>query len=127
MGWFDGFPFVSKEERERRRRDFEKRLAPFGIEEQRAKLKETLFELFPGVDQTDLLFAYYDTKDSYTMKETPEEGRRVAVLKLRKHRWIDGRKETIILRLIEMEMALTSLDDYPTAQDVMSGLFEEEE
>jgi len=126
MGWFDGFPFVSKEERERRKKDFEKRLAPFGVEEQREKLKVTLFELFPDIEQIDLLFAYYDAKDAYTNKETPEEGRRAAMIKLRKPRWMDGRKETIMIRLIEMEKELESLDDYPSADDVLRGLFDEE-
>ena len=54
MGLFDGFPFVSKEERERRRKDFEKRVAPFGVEEQREKLKALLAELFPTLDNTDI-------------------------------------------------------------------------
>ena len=125
MGWFDGFPFVSKEERERRKRDFEKRISPFGLDEQREKLKVTLAELFPDINELDSLFAYYDAKDSYTIKENKEEGAVAARMKLRKQRWIDGRKETIILRLIEMETELTSLDDFPTAEDVMAGLFEE--
>jgi len=125
MGWFDGFPFVSKEERDRRRRDFEKRLAPFGVEEQREKLKAILLELFPEADQTDMLFAYYDSKDAYTYKETKEEGVVAARMKLRKSRQIDGRKEVIMLRLIEIENELTSLDDYPAAKDVLAGLFEE--
>jgi len=124
MGLFDGFPFTSKEERERRKRDFEKRIAPFGVEDQREKLKTLLKELFPDVDQTDLLFCYYDAKDSYTVKETKEEGERAARIKLRKPRWMDGRKEVILLRLIEMELELTSLDDYPTAKEVQAGLFE---
>ena len=125
MGWFDGFPFVSKEERERRARDFEKRIAPFGIDEQRDKLKATLVELFPENDYRDLLFAYYDAKDAYTSKEISEEGKAAARFRLRKARWVDSRKEKIILRLIELEVALTSLDEFPTAKDVLAGLDEE--
>jgi len=125
MGWFDGFPFTSKEERERRKKDFEKRLAPFGVEDQREKQKALLKELFPKIDQIDVLFAYYDAKDAYTKKETPEEGHVAARIKLRKARWIDGRNETIMIRLIEIELALESLDDYPTKEDVLEGLFEE--
>ena len=125
MGWFDGFPFVSKEERERRRKDFEKRIAPFGVEAQREKLKATLAELFPDDDQIDIVFAFYDAKDAYTNKEIKEEGVAMARMKLRKSRRIDGRKEAIMLRLIEMEIELTSIDDYPTAKDVLAGLFEE--
>ena len=126
MGWFEGFPFVSKEERERRRRDFEKRIAPLGVEAQREKLQATLKELFPGMDIMDLTFAYFDAKDSYTYKETKEEGYAAARAKLRKQRWIDGRKETIMLRLLELESEISSLDEYPTARQVMSGLFEPE-
>ena len=125
MGWFDGFPFVSKEERDRRRRDFEKRIAPFGVEVQREKLKEILKELFPDRDVTDSLFVYFDAKDAYTNKETPEESYAAAKLKLRRQRWVDGRKETIILRLIELELEITSIEEFPTAKQVLDGLFGE--
>ena len=124
MGWFDGFPFISKEERDRRRRDFEKRVTPFGVEEQREKLTVMLKKLFPRVNTTDAMFAFFDAKDAYTYKETKEEGYMAAKARLRKQRWIDGRNETIMLRFIELENGLTSLDDYPTAEQVLDGLFE---
>ena len=122
MGWFDGFPFVSKEERERRRRDFEKRIAPHGVEAQREKIKSILGELFPKVDSMDAVFTYFDAKDSYTKKETKEEGEVAARIRLRRQRWVDGRAEAIVVRLIELENELESLDDYPTAADVLDGL-----
>ena len=125
MGWFDGFPFMSKEERDRRRKDFEKRVVPFGAEAQREKLKETLKELFPKVDNMDAVFAFFDAKDAYTRKDTPEEGYAAARQRLRKQRWVNGRTETIMLRFIEMELLITSLDEFPTAAQVMEGLFEE--
>ena len=125
MGLFEGFPFVSKEERERRRRDFEKRVAPLGVDAQREKQKELLKELFPDADQLDVLFSFYDAKDAYNYKETPDESIVAARLKLRKNRRVNGRMETIMIRLIEIENELTSLDDYPTAKSVLSGLFEE--
>ena len=126
MGMFDGFPFVSKEERERRRKDFEKRVAPFGVEDQREKLKETLSGLFPGADQTDIMFKYYNAKDAYTIKETKEEGFVAAQMKLRRTQKMDGRTETILLRLIELDTELTSLDEFPTAEQVLEGLFGEQ-
>ena len=125
MGWFEGFPFVSKEERERRRKDFEKRVAPFGVEEQREKLRQTLKELFPEMDTTDAMFTFFDAKDAYTYKENREEGYMAAKAKLRRQRWIDGRKETIMLRFIELECGIEDLKDYPTAAQVLDGLFEE--
>jgi len=126
MGWFDGFPFVSKKERERRSRDFQKRVAPFGVDEQREKLRKTLEELFPGMDQTDVMFTYYNAKDAYTYEETKDESEVAARRKLRRARWMDGQKETIMMRLLEMEMAITSLDEYPTGKDVLKGLYDED-
>jgi hypothetical protein len=127
MGLFDGFPFVSKEERERRRKDFEKRVVPFGVEEQRGKLRETMKELFPKVDTTDAIFVFYNAKDAYTNKETKVEGEFAARQKLKNVKWVDGRAMAIILRFIELESEITSLDEFPTAEDILNGLFEEEE
>ena len=127
MGLFDGFPFVSKEERDRRQRDFEKRVVPFGVEAQRAKLQETLKELFPKVDTTDATFVFFNAKDAYTIKEEKEDGLIAARNVLRKVRWVDDRSMDILLRFIVMENEITSLDEYPTAQDVLDGLFDEEE
>ena len=122
MGWFDGFPFVSKEERERRKKEFEKRIAPFGVDAQREKLRAVLIELFPKTDSMESMFAYYDAKDAYTKKETDAEGMAVARIKLSRHKWINKRNESIMLRLIELEKEIESLDDFPTAEDVLDGL-----
>jgi len=127
MGWFEGFPFTSKEERDRRRKDFEKRVTPFGVEEQREKLGALLKELFPEIDKMDAMFAFFDAKDAYTYKETKEESYAAAQNKLRRIKWINRRNEVIMLRLIEIESGIASLDEYPTAKGVLSGLFEEEE
>ena len=124
MGWFEGFPFVSKEERERRRKEFEKRVVPFGVEEQREKLKAVLSELFPQLNITDAMFAFFDAKDVYTYKENKDEGYIAACEKLRKKRWVDGRTETIMMRFIELECEIKSLDEYPTKKQVLDGLFD---
>jgi len=122
MGWFDGFPFVSKEERERRRKDFEKRIAPFGVEEQREKLKVTLAELFPKVDSTEAMFAFFDAKDAYTSKDEKELGEHAARIRMRRQKWLDEKKSAIMLCFIEMETGISSLDEYPTAADVLKAL-----
>ena len=127
MGLFDGFPFTSKEERERRKKDFDNRVVPFGAEEQRDKVRETLKVLFPKVDLLDATFAFFNAKDAYTLKDTEEEGLAAARLKLSKIRWIDGRTMTILLRYVQLETKATSLEDYPTPEDILSGLFEEDE
>ena len=125
MRWFEGFPFITKEEQERRRKEFEKRVAPFGIEEQREKLKATLLKLFPKTEITYSMFMFYDAKDAFTKEETSEKGLVAAQRKLRRNK-VDSRTETIILRLIELESVIDSLDDYPAAQDVLAGLFDED-
>ena len=125
MGWFDGFPFVSKDERERRRKDFEKRIAPFGIDEQRKKLAATLKGLFPDVDQMDAMFTFFDAKDAFTSKDDKAAGEVAARARLRRQRWVNGRTEAIMLRFVEMECEVESLEDYPSAEDVMKGLFED--
>ena len=122
MGWFDGFPFTSKEDRERKRNDFEKRVLPFGVEDQREKLAETLKALFPEFNPIDTMFAFYDAKDGYTLKETKEEGVEAALKRLRRQKWVDGRVEKIMLRFVELESGITSLDVYPTAEQVLEGL-----
>ena len=126
MALFDGFPFTSKEERERRKRDFDKRVVPFGVEEQRDKVRETLKELLPKTDLLDATFAFFNAKDAYTLKETKEEGLAAARLKLSKVRWIDGRTMAILLRYVELETEITSLDEYPTAEEILNGLFGED-
>ena len=122
MGWFDGFPFTTKEDRERRRKDFEKRITPFGAYEQREKLKTTLTELFPGIDITELLFAYYNAKDSYTVEEDNAEGIKAARYKLRDLKWLNENGEKIMLKLIEMECGIKSLEEFPTAAQVLKEI-----
>ena len=126
MGLFEGFPFVSKEERERRRKDFENRMAPYGVDETRDNLQQILKELFPSLDQRDSLFVFYDTKDSYTKSGKGEEGLDVAKKRMSRLRWIDERNKKLFLTFIEMESEITSLDEYPTAKQVLDRAFPEE-
>jgi hypothetical protein len=128
MAWFEGFPFVSKEERARRQKKFERRLVPFGIEAQRDRAKETLTALFPDLDSKDSLFAFYDAKDAYTNYRDDEDkdardGLAAATMKLRKLKWIDERKTKLLLAFIELESAIESLDDYPTLAQITAHAF----
>ena len=126
MGLFEGYPFVSKEERERRRKDFEKRLAPHGIEEQRECSRKLLKELFPDLDSKDSLFVFFDAKDAYTRNDMGEAGRAAAQARFKRLKWIDERKAKLFMTFIEMESELDSLDDYPTAEQVIDRAFPEE-
>ena len=127
MGMFDGFPFVSKEERDRRKRDSDKRLVPYGLEEQRKCLKKTLNRLFPDLSSQDALYVYYDAKDAYTKNEKGEPGRIAAMKKLKAHKWIDDRKLMLFMKLIELESEIESLEDFPTAEDVIQLVYPNED
>ena len=126
MGWFEGFPFVSKEERERRSKEFASRLVPFGIDEQREYTAKTLKELFPDHDTKDCLFTFFDAKDFYTKKDKGAPGLAAARVRLQRQKWIDERKTKIFLAFIELESEIESLDDYPTAEQVMDHAFPDE-
>jgi CTP synthase (UTP-ammonia lyase) len=123
MGLLDGFPFVRREERERRRRDLEKRVVPFGAEAQGEKIKETLKELFPREDITSLVFAFYQAKDAYVSEEDAEKKAAAAQRKLNDIRWVDGRMAAILLKFVQLESAITSLDEYPSASDILEEYF----
>ncbi|MCL2493830.1 MAG: hypothetical protein FWF33_07315 [Clostridiales bacterium] len=125
MAWFDGFPFRSKEDRERSVKEFEKRVVPFGAEKQREKLQATLRELYPKADIKDVMFVFFDAKDAYMKKESKAEGLEAAKLRLKKVRWLDERGKATLIRFVELESGIDSLDDYPTAADVLSGLSED--
>ncbi|GHU67416.1 hypothetical protein AGMMS49983_18550 [Clostridia bacterium] len=126
MGLFDGFPFTSKEDRERRTKDFENRVAPHGVEAQRDRMREMMKELFPEMDSKDAMFVFFDAKDSYTKKEKGEAGRAAAAARLKKLRWVDERKTQIILAYVELESEIESMDDYPTAEQILARAFPEE-
>lgn len=127
MGLFEGYPFVSKEERERRRKAFEERLAPYGVEEQRECSRNLMKELFPDLDSKDSLFAFFDAKDSYTKHNKGEMGRSAALARLKRLKWIDERNAKLFMTYIEMESEIDSLDDYPTAEQIIDRAFPEEE
>jgi hypothetical protein len=131
MAWFEGFPFVSKEDRERKRKNFEKRLVPHGLEEQRDCARQTLKDLFPDLDSKDSLFAFFDAKDAYTKcreddDKDVQDGRAAAAAKLKKLKWIDERKMKLLLAYIELESGIDSLEDYPTAAQITDRAFPEE-
>jgi hypothetical protein len=126
MGWLDGFPFVTKEERDRRAREFENRLLPYGLEEQRNCAKQTLKALFPDLDSVDSMFAFFDAKDAYTKNEKGATGRAAAEAKLKRLKWVDARMTKILLSYIELESEIHSLEQYPTPEEIIDRAFPEE-
>ncbi|MDR1028164.1 MAG: hypothetical protein LBL63_01955 [Clostridiales Family XIII bacterium] len=120
MGIFEGFPFVNKEERERRAREFNERVFPFGVETQREAVKGLLTELIPASPHKPdiLLFAFIVAKDAYTAKGKGTQGIDAA------HRALDRalrkgeREKALILAAVQADAEITTLDAYPTAEQV---------
>jgi len=120
MGWLDGFPFVSREERERRDRLLEKRICPFGVEAQREKARMVLSQLFPNRQTEETLFAFFDAKDAYTQNGVGETDRNNALTRLLRNSWMDDHAVNVMMCFIEMESEAKSLNEYPTANDVLA-------
>jgi hypothetical protein len=123
MGILDGFPFVSKEERVRREQEFDNRVLPFGIEQQRDAVKRLLSALIPdGIDKPEtLLFAFLVAKDAYTKNYKGDPGTDAARKQLDRILRRSEREKALILAAVKLDTEITSLDDYPTAEEVLAA------
>ena len=120
MGWFDGWPFKSKEESEQERVAFEKRVFPFG-EAQRECCKAVLEQIITAkkMRDTDKMFAFILAKDRFAKGEQSEESMEAARRELSKMRWMPPEQMELLLALVRLDARLPSLEDYPTAEDVL--------
>ncbi|MDR3305937.1 MAG: hypothetical protein LBS85_07955 [Clostridiales Family XIII bacterium] len=123
MALFEGFPFVSKEERARKQKETENRLFPFGLDAQRDAARHVLTELFPDLQIQESLFAFLDAKDAFVKNDKGAPGRQAALGRIKKIRRLDERKQTLLLRFIELESAAPSIEEYPTAAAVAGSLY----
>lgn len=119
MGLFDGFPFASREQQEKDRAAFEKRVFPLGLA-QRDKAREVLQQLLAGkrTRDTDRLFAYITAKDSYTQQQDPANALAAAQDTLKKQKWLTDESRRTMLALVLLEADTQTLENYPTADDV---------
>ncbi len=117
---FHGFPFVSKEQLEREEREFTHRIFPLGME-QREHASAVLREVLPEVkNESDRLYAFISAKDTYAQEYTFDAERALTLARsaIQFMRWKKPHLENLILALIVLEIPLTSLEDYPTADMV---------
>lgn len=123
MGWFDGFPFKSKQQREKERREFERLVFPFGVEEQRAAARKVLNEMLPGkkIQDEQRLYAFICAKEAYLTCEEAGEEVDAALRTMRKQPWITDEFAASILSLIRLEKNIESLEEYPTAEEVQAA------
>ena len=119
MGWFDGFPFQSREDMEREKRDFERRVFPLGLA-QRDAARTVLRELIPHIkSDSESLFAFISAKDIYMLNEQTDEALARARAQMKKLRYFTEEDKDKILALLLLDATATSLEEYPTAQEVL--------
>jgi len=126
MSIFNGWPFVSKEERSRREQEFDERIFPLGMEAQREKMKEVLLALVPDSASKIqyILFACLLSKDLYLQNGKTEKGILLAKRKIDKILHNTKEEKLLIMTLAKMDADTDSLETYPTPEQVrkMAGL-----
>lgn len=128
MGWFDGWPFKSKEQMDKEAKDFQERVFPFGPTQKDAALA-VLQQGVKGkrVKDEEKLFAYICAKDACLLNGGElEGGLQAAETTLNKQKWIPEEDRRFILTFVRLEIRAPSLEEYPTAEDVWQFMTPEE-
>lgn len=121
MGLFDGFPFKTKEQRDREQRDFEKRVFPFGLE-QREAARTVLATLIPEYKyDNERLFAFICAKDRYILDEMTDEAIDKARAQLSKMKWMQPEQIELVLALVKLDSNIDSMSEYPTPEAVYAA------
>ena len=132
MAISDWFVFKSKKQRDKERKEYEHRMFPLGMKEEREWELNMLRELYPEKkkDITDYLFCLLILRDDlYNTQLEPDDGEYMSfdavINKWQKNKLVKefGRKAD--LRLIQsmaiLENAATSLDTLPTAERIRAA------
>ena len=121
MGFFDFLAVKSKEQVERERKEFEARVIPMG-EAQKQAAAEVLMRLITrkNLAQNEKMFAFISTKDKYILTGGGEEGMAEAKKMLKKQKWFKPEEKSIILALVQLESRVTSLEEYPTDEEILA-------
>ena len=121
MGWFDGWPFKSKEKMEKEQRDFEQRVFPFG-EGQRDKAQAVLVQLSTGKQSIqEMMFAFIHAKDNYTQEEDADKALARSNAVMDKLRWRKIQDRQLVQALLLLDLSAPSLEEYPTAEQVQAA------
>ncbi|MDR3225341.1 MAG: hypothetical protein LBT52_03470 [Clostridiales Family XIII bacterium] len=124
MGLLDGWPFRSKEEIERKNKEFNERVIPLGPKQKEMTLS-VLKELRPAKsrnDSKDLLYAYLVAKDKYIQKGKGEEGMAALNVELSKLKHLSDEEKRIIKALIKYDSELVDINYYPTAEKIRAAI-----
>lgn len=121
MGWFDGFPFKSKTQMERERREFESRIFPFGLEAQRAAALAVLRAVVQNdkLPNEELLYCFIAAKDAYLSVDTQSEGLAAMDKIFGRQRKLAEEERRKITALVLLDNKAPSLEEYPRPSEVL--------
>jgi hypothetical protein len=124
MGIFDGWPFHSKEEIERKNREFNERVIPLGPA-QKDRALAVLKELRPPKSRNDskeLLFCYLVSKDKYLLKGKGQEGMAAMTSELDRLKFLSGEEKRLIKTLVAYDSEIIDLNYYPSAEKIRAAM-----
>jgi hypothetical protein len=124
MGLLDGWPFRSKEEAERKNREFDERVLPLGPD-QKDRALAVLGELKPHGSRNgdkELLFGYLVAKDKYVLKGKGEDGMIAMNAELNRLRFLSDDEKRIIRALVKYDSEIVNMDYYPTAEKIRAAI-----
>jgi hypothetical protein len=124
MGLLDGWPFRSREEIERRNREFDERVMPLGGG-QKDRALSILEELKPQGSRNDgkeLLFGYLIGKDKYVQKGKGESGMEAMSAELNKLKFLSDEEKRVIRALVKYDSEIINIDYYPTAEKIRAAI-----
>ncbi len=126
MGLFDGWPFKTREQEEKEKKDFEKRVFHLGIEQREAARAVIKEGTSAKLKDKEGLFAFICVKDAYTQGEEDNNGPEFAQNAMKKQKWIKKDDMKFIYALVCLDVRTSSLETYPTAEDVHEYMEQDE-
>lgn len=121
MGWFDGWPFKTREVTDKEKAAFQKRVLPYG-EEERTAIEKLLKQALNGkLSSQEILFTYLNAKDKYTLEEEPQDGLLKAVASFKITKRLAARDKALMLTLLQLELEMESMDGFPTLQALQTA------
>ncbi|MDR2163945.1 MAG: hypothetical protein LBO70_08475 [Clostridiales Family XIII bacterium] len=124
MGLLDGWPFRSREEIEKRNREFDERVMPLGGD-QKDQAMAVLGELKPKGSRNDtkeLLFAYLVSKDKYIQNGKGEDGMNAMSLELNRLKFLSDYEKRVVKALVKYDSEIINLDYYPSAEKIRAAI-----
>lgn len=128
MSWFEGFPFKTRAQMEKERKQFQSRVLPLGEPQKQAALLVLQQVVSAKVPDSERLFAFFAAKDKYLEGlEDEEEAPKAAMQAIKKQPGLTLQDKLNIVALIHLEHAISTLEEYPTAGQVLAAALQFED